>query len=44
MLKLNPANFLEKLAEFFYQYVDISYHFFVLLCIVKIRNEIKYTL
>src|SRR5574344_1876059 len=26
MLKLNPANFLGKFAEFFYQYGDISYH------------------
>ena len=24
MLKLTPTNFLGKLAEFFYQYVDIS--------------------
>ena len=26
MLKLNPANFLGKFAEFFYQYIDVSNH------------------
>lgn len=26
MLELNPAYLLRKFAEFFYQYVNISYH------------------
>ena len=30
MLELNPAYFLCKLAEFFYQYINISYHIILL--------------